>query len=137
RGYYRHFCDLVFESVKACTISEGEIRRRMVCANAEILDRYFKAGKSVVLVGGHYNNWEWYGVAAQLSVRHSVVAIYKPLSNRFLDGKMRSTREKFGLTMLAIPKVPEFFAGLRGDGGLQPPPTMVVFGADQSPGDGR
>src|SRR5690606_22900156 len=90
-----------------------------------------------ILVGGHYNNWEWYALAAQLSVRHSAVAIYKPLSNRFLDEKMRSTRQKYGLTMLAIPKVPEFFAALRRDDGLQPPPTMVLFAADQSPGDGR
>jgi KDO2-lipid IV(A) lauroyltransferase len=135
RDFYRHFCDLVVESFKGFTISDAEIRARFRVLNPEVLDPYFRAGKSVVLSGGHYNNWEWLAVALRQQIPHRAVAIYKPLSNRFLDVKMRETRGKFGLEMLPMREVPEFFRRAAAD--PRTVPFAMIFGSDQSPGDPR
>ena len=135
RDFYHHFCDLIVESFKSFTISDAEIRARFRVLNPEILEPYFRAGKSVVLAGGHYNNWEWFGVGLRQQISHRAVAIYKPLSNRFLDGKMRETREKFGLEMLPMREVPEFFRQAAADPKTEP--FAMIFGGDQSPGDPR
>jgi KDO2-lipid IV(A) lauroyltransferase len=133
RDFYRHFCDLIVESFKGFTISDAEIRERFRVLNPEILAPYFRAGKSVALSGGHYNNWEWLAVALRQQIPHRAVAIYKPLSNRFLERKMQETRGKFGLEMLPMRDVPEFFRRSAEDS--RTVPFAMIFGSDQSPGD--
>ena len=59
RKFYRHFTDLLAESVKGLSISESELRRRISVKNPELMDDLFKSNKNVLLVSGHYNNWEW------------------------------------------------------------------------------
>ncbi|MBS1961464.1 MAG: lysophospholipid acyltransferase family protein [Bdellovibrionales bacterium] len=135
RDFYRHFCDLIVESFKSFTISDAEIRARFRVANPEILVPFFEAGRSVVLAGGHYNNWEWLAVALRQQIPHRAVAIYKPLSNRFLEGKMRETRGKYGLEMLPMREVPAFFRAAAAD--PRTVPYAMIFGSDQSPGDPR
>src|SRR5687768_7853119 len=57
KKFYRHFCDIVVESLKSFTISQQEISKRMVLLNPELLNKYFDQNKSIILAGGHYNNW--------------------------------------------------------------------------------
>jgi KDO2-lipid IV(A) lauroyltransferase len=135
RDFYRHFCDLIVESFKSFTVSDQEIRTRFQVTNPEVLEPYFRNGRSVVIAGGHYNNWEWLAVAMRQQVSHRMVAIYKPLSNKFLDAKMRETRGKYGLEMLAMKHVPAFFKEAAAD--PKTVPYAIIFGADQSPGDPR
>lgn len=135
REFYGHFCDLIVESFKSFTVSDAEIRSRFRVSNPEVLAPYFAAGRSVVLAGGHYNNWEWLAVALRQQIPHRAVAIYKPLSNRFLDEKMRETRGKYGLEMLPMREVPAFFRAAVAD--PKTVPYAMIFGADQSPGDPR
>jgi len=138
RDFYRHFCDLIVESFKGFTISKEEINRRFKIRNPEVLHEAFANSKSAILVGGHYNNWEWLAVAARQQIRHRAAAIYKPLSNRFLEKKMRATRGKFGLEMIPIKNVPAFFKDeeklIQEKRAL---PFAMMFGIDQSPGDPR
>lgn len=135
REFYRHFGDLIVESFKSFTVSDAEIRRRFRVKNPEVLEPYFRSGRSVVLSGGHYGNWEWLAVAMRQQISHRAVAIYKPLSNRFLDRKMRTTRGKYGLEMIPMREVPAFFRESAADPATVP--YAMIFGSDQSPGDPR
>src|SRR5689334_20164662 len=56
--FYSHFCDLIVESIRLFSISERELVRRNKIVDAEILDKFFERGRSVIVVAGHYNNWE-------------------------------------------------------------------------------
>ena len=100
RAFYRHFCDLIFESLKVFTISAEEVHQRMKIKNPEVANRFFDEGKSIIIAGGHYNNWELFAVAINEAVKHQVKAIYKPLANKYFDQKMHSTRGKFGLQLV-------------------------------------
>ncbi len=125
--FYRHFCDLVLESIKGFTISEDKIKRRMVFKNNELLKPYFDQGKDIIMVGGHYNNWEYLAVGIGLCFDFIPVGIYKPLSSKFFDEKMRKSREKYGLRLTPMKETKNTFEADFGT------PKAMIFGADQSP----
>ena len=68
RGFYRHFSDLLIESIKNLSISKVELLRRMKVVNPEVLQELEKKGKSVLFVSGHFNNWEWFITSQALLV---------------------------------------------------------------------
>ncbi|MBL7858804.1 MAG: lysophospholipid acyltransferase family protein [Cyclobacteriaceae bacterium] len=127
KKFYRHFCDLILESLKVFTISEKEVRQRMVFKNPEFLNAYFHQNRSIILAGGHYNNWELFAVAVDAPMLHKAIAIYKPLSNPFFDAKMRATRGKYGLRMISTKVVGQVFEEEKKN------LTATIFGIDQSP----
>lgn len=127
KKFYRHFCDLILESLKVFTISEKEVRKRMVFKNPELLNTYFHRHQSIIIAGGHYNNWELFAVAVDAPMLHQAIAIYKPLTNRFFDAKMRTTRSKYGLRMISTKIVKEIFDEQKNN------LTAMIFGIDQSP----
>ncbi len=127
KKFYKHFCDLVVESLKTFTISEKEVLKRVICINPEVIDKYFDQNRSVIIAGGHYNNWEIFAVAVDALIKHKTVGIYKPLSNKYFDDKMRSTRGKYGLEMISTKDVKTFF-----DKHINVL-TATIFGTDQSP----
>jgi len=127
KKYYRHFCDLTLESLKVFTISEKEVRNRMQLKNPEVVNRYFNQGKSVIVAGGHYNNWELFAVAVASMIRHEAIAIYKPFTSKYFDQKMQATRSKFGLRMISTKTVKDFFESEKSK------LTATIFGVDQSP----
>jgi Kdo2-lipid IVA lauroyltransferase/acyltransferase len=126
RGYYKHLCDLVVESIKVFTISDAQVRDRFTIINPEYIDRFYDKGQSVILAGGHYNNWELFAVAIDAPIKHKAVAIYKRLSNPFFDEKMRSSRSKYGLKMISTKSARDEFEK---EDGLR----VIIFGIDQFP----
>lgn len=127
KKFYRHLCDLVVESLKVFTISQAEVSQRMKVVNPAFMDRFYEQGKTVIMAGGHYNNWELFAVAIDASIRHKAVAIYKPLTSLFFDKKMRESRSKYGLEMISTKKVEEEFK--RDNAPLR----AIIFAFDQSP----
>ena len=57
--FYSHLADLFLEAVKMLTISKKSLMKRYKCTNPEIISKYYKRNKSVILVSAHYNNWEY------------------------------------------------------------------------------
>jgi len=127
RHFYHHLCDLIVESIKLFSITSDQIQKRFKVNNPEILQPYFDQGKSLIIVGGHYNNWEMLAAGIDQQVAHETVALYSKLSNAFFDTKMKSSRGTFGLRMVTTK---ESFAYFKEEHTI---PRMTIFGADQSP----
>ena len=127
KKFYRHFCDLTLESLKVFTISEEEVHDRMILKNPEVIDHYFDQGRSVIIAGGHYNNWELFAVAIDSVIKHHTIAIYKPLTSQYFDEKMRMTRSKYGLQMISTKIVKQVFESEKNN------LTATIFAIDQSP----
>jgi len=51
--FYKHFCDLVVESIKAFTISEKQIAKRVICNNPEVLNKYYDQKKICIMAGSN------------------------------------------------------------------------------------
>jgi KDO2-lipid IV(A) lauroyltransferase len=98
-GFYRHFCDLLLEGLKAFTMSEAEVRQRAKPLNLEYIDRFYENGQSVIIATSHHNNWELLALALNIEIKHQAVVIYRQLKNKFFDEKVKSSRSKFGLIL--------------------------------------
>jgi Kdo2-lipid IVA lauroyltransferase/acyltransferase len=127
RNFYRHFCDLIFESLKGFTISEKHLKNRMKVRNPEVLNRFYDEGKDVILVGGHYNNWEIFASGIGLICKHIPIGIYKPLNSSYFDNKMKISRERFRLVMCPMNETKDY---LEKDFGK---PKATIFAIDQTP----
>jgi KDO2-lipid IV(A) lauroyltransferase len=125
--FYSHFCDLIVESIRLFSISEKELSQRCKILNPEILDQFYDRGKSLIIVAGHYNNWEMTAAIMGTQVKHHLLGIYTPMSNKFFDRKFLKSRERFGLEMVANKLVREGFENNKER------LTATLFATDQSP----
>jgi len=125
--FYRHFCDLLAESVRLFSISKEEAIARFKVVNPEVLDALALQSKSALLVGGHYNNWELFAVATDPQIPHQLLGIYTPLTNAFFERKFSESRSKFGLVLVPKKMVKETFERYRNH------LTVTTFAIDQSP----
>ena len=125
--FYKHFCDLVLEGLKGFTISKKQINKRFKMHRDGLISDLYNKGKDIVFVGGHYNNWEILALGIGMQLEHTVVGIYKPLSNKFFNEKMKKSRERFGLVLAPMKQVKKFMEEEYGN------PKGVIFAIDQSP----
>lgn len=125
--FYSHLCDLVVESLKAFSISLEDAKKRMKDRNIEVVNQYHKQGRQVVLVGGHYGNWELFAITIGATTEHETIALYTPLKNKFINEKITESRSKYGLGMLSIKEIKSKLTDI--NSGLY----AIIFGADQSP----
>lgn len=100
RRFYRHFTDLLAEGVKNLTISEKELRRRFIVKNPEVMEKLFEEKRNVLLVSGHFNNWEWLITSQNFLFPHQAYGIGMPLSSQFWHKKVTARRERFGMRVV-------------------------------------
>lgn len=127
KKFYRHFCDLVLESLKNFSITHEQAQERMTQEGLEVFEKLYQEGRSVILTGGHYCNWELWAVSTPPHFKHRLMGIYKRLSNKYFDEKMRTSRGKFGLELVSTKETGDFFKENIND------LTVSVFAIDQSP----
>jgi KDO2-lipid IV(A) lauroyltransferase len=100
KKFYRHFCDLLIEGVKNLSIPERQLKKRLVVTNPEIMNQLSEQGKSVLLLGGHYGNWEWLITSQNTLFPHQAYGIGKKLTSKFWDKKLNERRERFGMRVI-------------------------------------
>jgi KDO2-lipid IV(A) lauroyltransferase len=93
KKFYHHFCDLFIETLKLTHMSNKQQMKRMHLTNPELLDRFYEEGRDVIMVLGHYGNWEWLNILPKYT-RLRNVPIYKPLQNKYFDRFMLNLRSK-------------------------------------------
>ena len=129
--FYRHFTDILAEGVKNLTISKRGLSKRMKVTNPEIMNDLHDQGHSVLLVSGHYNNWEWLISAQNFLFPHQAYGIGMPMTSKFWDKKVNSRRQRFGMRVIHAKNYKER---------LKANPEerkAVLMLSDQSPGDSR
>ena len=100
--FYKHFAQFLIEIIKMFSISKKYIKKRVQFKNKELIQHYHSKGKDVILVLGHYGNWEWGLLATSLVSDHEMVGIYKPLSSSFWNQQIKKLRSKFGATLVSM-----------------------------------
>lgn len=96
RKFYRHFTDILVESIKSFTISEKEILKRYKYLNPEIVNKYAAEGKNIALVGAHLANWEW-SFSLPIVLDINIFGAYNKLRNETFEKTLKESREKFGV----------------------------------------
>ena len=102
KDFYWHFAQFLTEMIKMFSISKNSIRKRVQFKNKELIQYYYSKRKDVILVLGHYGNWEWGLLATSLVSDHEMVGIYKPLSSFFWNQQIMKLRSRFGATLVSM-----------------------------------
>lgn len=126
--HYQHLTDLFLEMLKTWNMSSKELNKRFKYNNVNNLNELYAKNKSVVLVCGHYGNWEWLGNMENF-IKYKGHAIYKGIKNRYFDKLIYKIRAKFGATPIDKDQIVRSFitnqkAGILG---------LYLMVSDQSP----
>lgn len=125
--FYRHLTDILAEGLKNLSISKKELNRRLTVVNKEVIDQFYTKGKSVLLVGAHYNNWEWVITSQNFLLEHQAVGIGMKMTSDFWDEKINARRSRFGMKVVHNENFRDELQKL----GKSPYSLLVL--ADQSP----
>lgn len=102
KDFCQFFCDLTLESLKLLTISEKKLKKIVLFEDTTLLERFKREGKSVILVLGHFGNWELAGARFSLEPIHQLIVIYHPLGNKYFDHLVYKLRSRTGTKLLAM-----------------------------------
>lgn len=130
--FYQWFCDLTLETLKTLTIRQKDVLKRVEFRGMDILQRYARENRSVILVLGHYGNWELAGARySQEKDIPQLYVIYHPLANQHFDRLMHHMRTRHGTKLYTMRETSK--AMIRDKGLL----TATAFIADQTPSPER
>lgn len=127
RKFYKHLSDILAESIKNLTISKKDLLKRVHVVNPALMEDLYKKDKSVLIISGHFNNWEWIITSQNFLFDHCAVGIGMPLTNKFWDKKINARRARNGMKILNASNVDSFF----GQSFEKPIATLIL--ADQAP----
>ncbi len=104
KKFYRHFCDFTLETVKLHSMSQKQIDKRVKVANIDLLKNYAHNDQSIIVLGFHYNNWEW-ASSIQSKTTHQLLMVYSPLrGNSAMERFISHSRGKWGGKSIPIHK---------------------------------
>lgn len=130
KRFYRHFADILIEGIANLSMSQSELSKRFKVINPEVLQELYDKKKSVILVSGHYNNWEWLISAQQFLFPHQAMGIGMPMTSKFWDKKVNERRQRFGMKVVHSGNFKEEIQSMKEH-------VAILTLSDQSPGDSR
>jgi KDO2-lipid IV(A) lauroyltransferase len=101
RAVYRHFCTLMVEMILIPRLLQPtNWRRYITLVNGDVLTGCLLSGRPLLVVTGHWGNWEMAGYALGL-LGFTTHAIARALDNPYLERFLLKFREKTGQKILA------------------------------------
>jgi Kdo2-lipid IVA lauroyltransferase/acyltransferase len=125
-GSYKNLVTTILELVWSPNITSETCRKYVSHKNLEVLLRAYERGSGVILLCGHFGNWEWLGGSLPLELGLPVAAIARPMANEYVDGFVTSIREGAGMKMIYAHRAVRETLGFLRSGGI------VFILADQS-----
>lgn len=132
KTFYKHLCDMIFESIKSISMSEEEIKKRFKLGDLSVFSELESKNKSVILILGHYGNWEWIFIL-QTFINHKGYGIYKRLKNKYFDRLVKRIRAKYDTQLITTKETVSVLNNVTAKGEL----AASGFISDQSPKKGK
>jgi KDO2-lipid IV(A) lauroyltransferase len=127
--FYRHLCDMFLETFKTLSISRKSMLRHctMEPETLVLFKELAAQQQSLILILGHYGNWEWAGNTFSILCPQPLSIIYHPISSPAFNRLMYHIRTRFGSGLISMNDT--FKTMVRQKGTL----TATAFIADQTP----
>ncbi len=93
--YYHHLCDCFLETLYFDRISNKKVKERVTYLNPGMANYFMDQGKQVIILMGHYNNWECFN-SWGLQSKYKAYPIYKKLRSKTFEKFYIHLRSKFG-----------------------------------------
>lgn len=99
KSCYVNLSLLIVDFIKNQSISREKLLEKVDFKNKEILQKALDSGKKVILITGHYGNWELVGLP--IAVKFGpMAAVGRRLDSQKMDIVLRQNRERFGTEIL-------------------------------------
>lgn len=109
-AFYDNLYQITVESIKAFTLAEKQAAQQMKVLNPELLNAYADNGQSVIMVFGHFNNWEWTPLACVSQIKHQIAAIYQALKHEGFNAWIKENRSRTGCILMSTKETKNFYA---------------------------
>ena len=130
RGFFHFLCDYVVESLKMMTISDRNLRKRMVYKNVEIFDKCVEEGQSCAIYLGHYCNWEWVTSLPLWTPEEAQCGqIYHAMENGVVDQVLLHVRQRLGAISIPMAETLRQLLKFKSENR----PVVIGYIADQVP----
>ena len=129
RRFYAYFCDLILETIKTLTITPQVVKKRVFFDEKDqrIIADYLESGQNVVLVMGHWGNWELAGARFAVDSDYHLAILYHPLKNKYFEQLIIKMRTRLGNRLYATHRVARHMLTDRKER------VATAFIADQTP----
>lgn len=107
--------------------------KRYHCKNPELINKCYEEGTSVILISGHYNNWEYMVLSLDMQFKHFGIGVGKPLSNKGFGKVLTQFRTRYGTEVIDAKNVREKFESYEKEQHL----SAYMMLNDQSPGNSK
>jgi KDO2-lipid IV(A) lauroyltransferase len=102
RRVLTHFGRMIFEVPHVLRMNKDNLDRYVVFEHPERLDRALLKGRGVLVLTGHFGNWELMSAAVSLKTKGRTAVVARPLDYEPADRVLRRIRTRFGTEI--IPK---------------------------------
>ena len=101
-NFYDYFFELIVEIIKLLSISKDELNKRFTFSNINVIKQALKQNKSVIVVVGHYGNWEWALRSASNLIDTKIVGVYKKINNTIFQWLLLKIRSNTNVSPVEI-----------------------------------
>ncbi|EAS19768.1 putative acyltransferase [Flavobacteria bacterium BBFL7] len=124
----QHFCDSFIEVIMSMSMSHEEMLSRFQYTNLELINDLRAQNRPIIAMFGHQASYEWTMCLDGL-VDYKIIAVYKPLANKYFNKLIVDIRQKFNSTMITMREASNSISHSITNG------DMAMYGlvADQSP----
>lgn len=127
KKFYQYLFDIFLEGIKGFSMSKETLMQRQKLITPTMPQDVLDKGKSVLILGGHYANWEWGGMSASFYSSADVIVLYSPIKNKYIDDYIKASRAKYDTYFWSSPHAPRAFKKYKEK------QASYVLIADQSP----
>ena len=125
-NFYDYFFELIVEIIKLLSISKNELNKRFTFSNINVIKQALKKNKSVIVVVGHYGNWEWALRSASNLIDTKIIGVYKRINNTIFEWLLLKIRSNTNVLPVEIKSLPRELVNNNEK-------KIYAMGADQAP----
>lgn len=100
KSFYRRFVYTLLSSFYILNLSSKKHKKRCVFENHEVFSEQHKQNKNIILVGGHYGNWEFFKPSDEMTEK--MYFAYKEQNNKLSDLFIKEIRKKRNVKPLEV-----------------------------------
>jgi KDO2-lipid IV(A) lauroyltransferase len=102
RGSYRNLFTAYFEILYLDKLTEDQIRRYISFPEIEKYKSYLKAGKGLIILTGHYANWELCALTIPVLVPEKYTVVFQKQRNPYINDFISAMRSRFGTKLVVM-----------------------------------
>lgn len=111
--YRSYACDFV-DFIRALSMTRAELEPLIAGFDGYRFDELLAEGRGIILLGGHFGNWEFGGLVIRLLRGYSLTVVGKPEPSPAVSALRRRMRESFGIETIEIGRMLDTALQIRG-----------------------